>query len=295
MTHPISEYLTALNHHHRKATMSNPNPNPEEALRYAFGEDVLPYQRDRLEQQLRAEAREMQAIKERPVIAAIGELTEIVRGIAEALAKLPGRDAYALAPTPADASPTAQQARADALAMMLPDIAYTDDRYIEANRRLDALMTPVSAPDVEADNAQLRARLDRVIEHRDQVEGERDGAYRERAQLLAWLATIHPAVIAPAPDIDEDGWQILYLTPGGNQLSWHIAPRDAELMAHVEHVPADDPRAQWDGHTTEQKYERIRSLTILAEFCTCTYDQRCASCEANGPLTPADEPGPADA
>jgi hypothetical protein len=86
---------------------------------------------------------------------------------------------------------------------------------------------------------------------------ERDGAYRERAQLLALLAALRPSVIAPAPDVDEDGWQILYLWIDGKQASWHISPRDAELFAPVEHVPADDRRAQWDGHTTEQKYAHI--------------------------------------
>lgn len=89
------------------------------------------------------------------------------------------------------------------------------------------------------------------------AEAERDGAYRERAQLLALLAALHPSVIAPAPDVDEDGWQILYLQIGGKQASWHIAPRDAELYTHVEHVPGDDRRAQWDGHSTEEKYKHI--------------------------------------
>lgn len=85
-----------------------------------------------------------------------------------------------------------------------------------------------------------------------------DNAYRERAHLLGFLAAVTPgAVIAPALDVDEPGWQIAYLTIGGRQASWHISPRDAELFAHVEHVPVDDPRARWDGHTTEQKYERI--------------------------------------
>lgn len=98
--------------------------------------------------------------------------------------------------------------------------------------------------------------------HRAEV--ERDGAYRERAHLLAWLAALHPAVVAPAPDVDEPGWQLLYLDASGWQLSWHIAPRDADLFAHVEHVPAEDPRAQWDGHTTEEKYARIGRLTALA-------------------------------
>lgn len=100
----------------------------------------------------------------------------------------------------------------------------------------------------------------KMLDQQGQIEvltKERDGAYRERAHLLALLASLHPSVIAPAPDVDEDGWQILYLRIGGKQASWHIAPRDAELFAHVEHVPADDLRAQWDGHTTEQKYEHI--------------------------------------
>ena len=87
---------------------------------------------------------------------------------------------------------------------------------------------------------------------------ERDGAYRERAQLLALLAAMtRRPVIAPAPDVDEDGWQILYLTIGGRQATWHIHPRDAELFSHVEQAGPNDPRAIWDGHSTEQKYERI--------------------------------------
>ncbi|WP_328425963.1 hypothetical protein [Streptomyces sp. NBC_00443] len=99
----------------------------------------------------------------------------------------------------------------------------------------------------------------------DRTAKERDGAYRERAQLLAWLAALHPssAVITDSPDIDEDGWQLLYLVAGGWQMSWHIHPRDAELFKHVTVVDVTDPRAQWDGHGTEQKYERMRNHVRL--------------------------------
>jgi hypothetical protein len=106
---------------------------------------------------------------------------------------------------------------------------------------------------IEPDSIQPRI----LGEQKHAAEAERDGAYRERAHLLALLAALHPSVITPAPDVDEDGWQILYLRIGGKQASWHIAPGDAGLFAHVEHVPADDRRAQWDGHTTEQKYAHI--------------------------------------
>ncbi|WP_327671865.1 MULTISPECIES: hypothetical protein [unclassified Streptomyces] len=105
---------------------------------------------------------------------------------------------------------------------------------------------------------QLLAARTRV----EEVETERDGAYRERAHLVALLAAMTPgAVIAPAPDVDEPGWQIAYLTIGGRQASWHISPRDAELFAAVEHVEADDPRAHWNGHTTEEKYTGIAAHT----------------------------------
>jgi len=69
--------------------------------------------------------------------------------------------------------------------------------------------------------------------------------------------------------VDEDGWQLLYLVAGGWQLSWHIHPRDRDLFKHVTVVDVTDPRAQWDGHGTEQKYERIRGhvrLLALAEL-----------------------------
>jgi hypothetical protein len=103
----------------------------------------------------------------------------------------------------------------------------------------------------------------------EQAEAERDGAYRERAHLVALLAAMtDDAVITYAPDIEEPGWQIAYLTIGGQQCSWHIAPRDAELFEHVERVGALDVRALWDGHTTEEKYQHIATHTAeLAQRC----------------------------
>jgi hypothetical protein len=105
----------------------------------------------------------------------------------------------------------------------------------------------------------LMARRTETLRKRAEgAEGERDAAYRERAHLVALLAAMTDgAVIAPASDVDEPGWQIAYLNLGGWQASWHIHPRDADLFVDVEHVPADHPSAQWDGHTTEQKYAAI--------------------------------------
>ncbi|MFE2600146.1 hypothetical protein ACFXCZ_27265 [Streptomyces sp. NPDC059396] len=95
------------------------------------------------------------------------------------------------------------------------------------------------------------------------AEEERDGAYRERAHLVAWLASAYESLRVPAPDTDEPGWQIIYLYAGPWQMSWHIAPRDADLVKDIPTGIDGDPRAQWDGHTTDQKYRRIRNHTRI--------------------------------
>lgn len=124
----------------------------------------------------------------------------------------------------------------------------------------------MGCPKPEAADEVLRHAHETECEHaasQRQAETERDGAYRERAHLVALLAAMtDAAVIAPALDLDEPGWWIVYLTIGGRQASWHISPRDAGLFTHVERVEPDDLRAQWDGHTTEQKYAHIRRMAV---------------------------------
>ena len=134
----------------------------------------------------------------------------------------------------------------------------------QADRRADI------ADDITRHTKELLARRTETLRKRaEDAEAERDGAYRERAHLVALLAAMTDgAVITYAPDIDEPGWQIVYLTIGGRQCSWHIAPRDAELFEHVERVGALDVRALWDGHTTEEKYAHIAAHTVeLAQRC----------------------------
>ncbi|MFK0106401.1 hypothetical protein [Streptomyces sp. NPDC091217] len=89
-----------------------------------------------------------------------------------------------------------------------------------------------------------------------------DAAFRERNHLTAWLAVLHPSVLAPAPDAGE-GWHRLFLRAGGWQFSWPVHPADLALFDHVKRVPVGDSRARWDGHTTDQKYLRIRTHTAV--------------------------------
>ncbi|MBL1108017.1 hypothetical protein JK361_26090 [Streptomyces sp. 5-8] len=159
-------------------------------------------------------------------------------------------------------------------------------RFARLFRRRPAPAAPSASPRPVPPRPDLVLRLTRYLtaarseaarwkDRADSYARERDAAYRERAQLLAWLAALHPAttVITPAADIDgEDGWQLLYLVAGGWQMSWHIHPDDVELFRHVTVVDPADLRAQWDGHETGQKYERIRGHVRLLALTTVASD-----------------------
>lgn len=91
---------------------------------------------------------------------------------------------------------------------------------------------------------------------------ELKNVYRERAHLLAFLATITPSVIGET-DPHTPGWPVLTIAGGEQgQMSWHIAPDDVELFAHV-------PQGEmaWDGHSTDEKYRRLQAMTaFMAEL-----------------------------
>lgn len=87
------------------------------------------------------------------------------------------------------------------------------------------------------------------------IEAERDKAYRERAALVAYLTANYPSVMLT--DSAEPDWPIVFVSTPSGQMSWHIAATDTDLF---QHVPATT-EPTWDGHTTEQKYQRLRELT----------------------------------
>lgn len=81
-----------------------------------------------------------------------------------------------------------------------------------------------------------------------------DAVYRERAQLVALLAALWPSTWGIDPEWTD--WHVVYVQTPAGQLSWHISPDDRELFGHVL-GPAD---TAWDGHTTAEKYQRVRDL-----------------------------------
>jgi len=82
--------------------------------------------------------------------------------------------------------------------------------------------------------------------------------YRERAYLVADLAADYPSHQG-FTDEAEPLWIVVTIESPVGQMTWHISSEDRELFRHVRSTePSDNP---WDGHTTDEKYERLRQLT----------------------------------
>jgi hypothetical protein len=85
--------------------------------------------------------------------------------------------------------------------------------------------------------------------------------YRERAHLVAALCALRPSTMVPDPE--NAGWGIVYVAGVEGQMSWHIAPEDLELFRGVVRWQES---FEWDGHTTEEKYRRLRAQTTRELF-----------------------------
>lgn len=87
---------------------------------------------------------------------------------------------------------------------------------------------------------------------------ELDSVYRERNQIAAGLA--HLVMVAGGNawighDPSEPDWPVLFIELPTGQVSWHFAPTDVDLL---EGIPTSE--RPWDGHTTEEKYQRLQAL-----------------------------------
>ena len=86
------------------------------------------------------------------------------------------------------------------------------------------------------------------------LEAARDGAYAERNRLVAFLSNIYPSGVKKTaiPGWDEAWHNCVYIDLPVGQASWHYHNDETHLFAHLP--PYEN---EWDGHTTEEKYERI--------------------------------------
>lgn len=116
-------------------------------------------------------------------------------------------------------------------------------------------------PDKDED---ICRRLENSSLHQDAINeiwrlrADKDGAYLERNRLVALLASMFPSGIAYT---DIPGWLpdwhgCVYIDLPTGQASWHYHDSHAHLF---EHLPPYTNK--WDGHTTDEKYQRIAAMT----------------------------------
>ena len=86
------------------------------------------------------------------------------------------------------------------------------------------------------------------------LEARKDAAYLERNQLVSLLSKLFPSGIKrTAIEGWSDDWHgCVYIDLPTGQASWHYHDSQAYLFAHLPPYAGE-----WDGHDTEQKYERI--------------------------------------
>ena len=103
--------------------------------------------------------------------------------------------------------------------------------------------------------AKLEARIEKL-------EAARDGAYTERNRLVAFLSNIYPSGVKKTaiPGWDEAWHNCVYIDLPVGQASWHYHNDEAHLFAHLPPY-----ESEWDGHTTEEKYERLLLATNHAK------------------------------
>lgn len=94
----------------------------------------------------------------------------------------------------------------------------------------------------------------------EELEQSKNQAYWERNQLVALLSKLYPAWLEGHPESDaswDKDWMTIVMiqTPEG-QASWHIHDDDIPYFAHLKKRDGNS----WDGHTTEEKYDRLRRL-----------------------------------
>jgi hypothetical protein len=151
---------------------------------------------------------------------------------------------------------------------------------------------------LRAENMELRSLLTLAKEARaEAAERAKDGAYRERDKLVAALSVFFPAWLERHPEEEEweDDWRwtvfILGDAPSG-QMAWHIHDSELPLFDHLQRSKGH----RWDGHSTEEKYERLanarpeaaeRGLAEMRKLhrriCYDGYEKRCELCKTLWP------------
>jgi hypothetical protein len=97
--------------------------------------------------------------------------------------------------------------------------------------------------------------------------GTKEEAFWERNMLVLMLASGYYL---------HEGWKVLVINTSEGQLTFHVPP-DFDTMGLPEIQPC------WDGHTTEEKWERIKQIIRKK---TASKKEKCPNLGKGGKCTP---------
>lgn len=116
--------------------------------------------------------------------------------------------------------------------------------------------------------AELEQQLAQSRTELEQKEIAKNGAYAERNKVVAAFAKMAlvfgwPVVVT---NTAIEGWEpewhnCLYIETPHGQLSWHFHDSEMGLLATFPNTENRHYARGWDGHTTDEKYERLAKLT----------------------------------
>lgn len=113
----------------------------------------------------------------------------------------------------------------------------------------------------------LEAELRTLRADKERLEEQKDGAYSERDKLVCALSKLLLSWLERHPEEDaewEDDWRwIVVVNAVGSQrqMTWHIHDSELEWFDHLDRMGGHS----WDGHTTEEKYERLATIDTAAK------------------------------
>jgi hypothetical protein len=115
-----------------------------------------------------------------------------------------------------------------------------------------------------------RARAATAEARREEAERAKDGAYRERDQVVALVARMALALgwrtglrrhqPDPDPTWDEDWKNVVAIDLPAGQVTWHFHDSERPLFHSLPPYPGS-----WDGHDTAEKYRRVNASGAGAE------------------------------
>lgn len=108
---------------------------------------------------------------------------------------------------------------------------------------------------------------------KQELEKQKNQAYKERDMLVCALSKIYPAHLSRHPRSDklwENDWRWIvcihipvirridnYIFSEEKQVTWHIHDSEKDMFSHLERE-----KNHWDGHDTDEKYYRLERLWI---------------------------------